>query len=105
MSARRTKSKTSEAPSFEDRLTELQEIVAALEDGDLPLLASIEKYRAGIAALTACRTLLDGARRTVEMLSREAVEKNAAAEEAEDDATAFEDADEENEEADEDGEA
>ena len=70
MTARRRKEK--EGASFEERLGALQEIVAALEDGDLPLLESIEKYRAGIAALKDCRALLDVARGTVEMLSREA---------------------------------
>lgn len=72
MTARRRKEK--ESASFEERLGALQEIVAALEDGDLPLLESIEKYRAGIAALKDCRALLDAARGTVEVLSREAAE-------------------------------
>ncbi len=72
MTARRRKEK--EGASFEDQLAELQRIVAALEDGDLPLLESIEQYRAGIGALKRCRELLDVARGTVEMLSREGAE-------------------------------
>jgi exodeoxyribonuclease VII small subunit len=77
MTARRRKEK--EGASFEERLGALQEIVAALEDGDLPLLESIEKYRAGIAALKDCRALLDAARGTVEMLSRDAAAAPALA--------------------------
>ncbi|MBK9383493.1 MAG: exodeoxyribonuclease VII small subunit [Planctomycetes bacterium] len=77
MTARRRKEK--EGASFEEQLAELQRIVAALEDGELPLLEAIEQYRAGIGALKRCRELLDAARGTVEMLTRESAESSASA--------------------------
>ena len=69
------KRKKSARPSFEERLKQLQEIVAKLEEGDLPLLESIERYREGIEALKACRALLEDAQTTVEILTREASEQ------------------------------
>ncbi len=70
--------------TFESHLDELETILTQLEDGELPLLESIEKYRRGIEALKACSTLLDDARRTVEVLNEEAVQSVRENEEGED---------------------
>lgn len=59
--------------TFEDSLEALQGILSELEDGDLPLMESIEKYRQGIEAFKTCGLLLDEARKTVELLTEEAM--------------------------------
>jgi exodeoxyribonuclease VII small subunit len=48
-------------PSFEERLEALEAVVRDLEGEDLPLEASLERYRIGVEHLRACRTLLDDA--------------------------------------------
>ena len=59
------------AKTFEANLSELEEIVAQLEKGDLPLEVSIERYRTGLGALRACYEILQKAERQVEELTRD----------------------------------
>lgn len=62
------KAKKSE-PSFEERLEALEAVVQDLEAEELPLEASIERYRQGVEHLQACRALLDDAeRRLIELV-------------------------------------
>ena len=56
---------------FEKVFKDLQEIVAALEQGDLPLDECLAKYEAGVKALRACRQTLDEAEKKIEMLTKE----------------------------------
>lgn len=58
--------------SFEASLTELEEIVTKLEDGDLPLEESLELFEKGINISRACRDRLAKAERRIEILMREA---------------------------------
>ena len=53
--------KKSAPPTFEERLAALEAVVEALEDEELTLEASLERYKEGVEHLKACRTLLDGA--------------------------------------------
>lgn len=62
------------APSFEDRLRRLQEIVAALENGELPLEDSVRLYKEGLALSRACREQLEKARNEVRLLTEEGLE-------------------------------
>lgn len=55
-------------PSFEQRLAELAEITAALEQGSLGLDDSLARFEQGVGLLRQCRELLDRAERRVEML-------------------------------------
>ena len=41
-------------PSFEDRLRRLQEVVAALENGELPLEDSVRLYKEGLTLSRSC---------------------------------------------------
>jgi exodeoxyribonuclease VII small subunit len=50
-----------DTPSFEERLEALEAVVRELEGEDLPLEASLERYRQGVEHLSACRALLDAA--------------------------------------------
>ena len=43
-------------PSFEDRLRRLQEVVAALENGELPLEDSVRLYKEGLTLSRSCRS-------------------------------------------------
>ncbi len=55
---------------FEKVFKELQDIVAALEQGDLALDECLAKYEAGVKALRACRQILDEAEKKIETLTK-----------------------------------
>ena len=58
--------------SFEKSLTELEEIVTKLEDGDLPLEGSLELFEKGIKLSRECRERLTNAERRIEILMKDA---------------------------------
>lgn len=57
---------------FETSLAELEEIVAKLEDGDLPLEKSLDLFEKGIKLSRECRERLTNAERRIEILMKEA---------------------------------
>jgi exodeoxyribonuclease VII small subunit len=57
-----------EVPGFEESLRRLEEIVQALEEGNLELDRSLTLYREGIAAYQRCRRTLDEAELKVKRL-------------------------------------
>jgi exodeoxyribonuclease VII small subunit len=62
---------TTEAPaSFEAALSELEEIVATMETGQLPLQQSLAAYKRGAMLLQYCQTALKDAQLQVEVLER-----------------------------------
>ena len=61
-------------PSFEDRLRRLQEVVAALENGELPLEDSVRLYKEGLTLSRSCREQLEKARNEVRLLTGEGLE-------------------------------
>lgn len=62
------------APTFEDRLRRLQEVVAALENGELPLEDSVRLYKEGLALSRACREQVEKARNEINLLTEEGLE-------------------------------
>ena len=54
--------------NFEDSLKRLEEIVAHLEEGDLPLEQSLALFVEGTALVKSCSTLLDEAEQNVLIL-------------------------------------
>ena len=56
-------------PTFDERLARLETIVAELEQGQLGLEGSLERYREGVGLLAQCKAILDGYRKQVEELS------------------------------------
>ena len=63
--------KPSEAPaSFETALAELEEIVAVMEGGQLPLTDSLAAYKRGAVLLQYCQTALKDAEQQVEVLEK-----------------------------------
>ncbi|MBP9664805.1 MAG: exodeoxyribonuclease VII small subunit [Pyrinomonadaceae bacterium] len=58
--------------TFEASLAELEGIVTKLEDGDLPLDASLELFEKGIKLSRECRERLTTAERRIEILMKDA---------------------------------
>jgi exodeoxyribonuclease VII small subunit len=56
---------------FEDCLARLEQIVTALEAGDLPLEESLKVFEEGVALARQCSRYLDDAQRRIEMLARD----------------------------------
>lgn len=57
-----------DAPRFEEAMSRLEEIVRKLESGELGLDEALEAYQRGIEAVRACRKILDGAQKRLEVL-------------------------------------
>ena len=65
---RKTKSTVKTAVPFEDSLDQLKQVVAELENGNLTLTESLEKYQQGIESLKQCHTSLNNAKKQIEVL-------------------------------------
>lgn len=67
-----TRSNPSTAPtepaSYEDALSELDRLVAAMEGGQLPLDRLLESYRRGATLLSFCRERLEAVEQQVKVL-------------------------------------
>ncbi|MCG3162496.1 MAG: Exodeoxyribonuclease 7 small subunit [Acidobacteria bacterium] len=57
--------------SFESSLASLEQVVAQLESGDLPLERALELFEEGVGLARRCQSQLQDAERKVEMLLRE----------------------------------
>ena len=64
------------APSFEESLAELQEIVAELEQGSLGLEESIQRFEKGVSLLRGCYQVLEQAEQRIEILTGTDAEGN-----------------------------
>jgi exodeoxyribonuclease VII small subunit len=56
---------------FEDCLTRLEQIVAALEAGNLPLEESLKVFEEGVTLARQCSRYLDEAERRIEILAKD----------------------------------
>jgi exodeoxyribonuclease VII small subunit len=56
--------------SFEDALTELEEILARIESGQTPLEESLVQYERGNFLIQHCRGVLNNAEKQIEMLNK-----------------------------------
>jgi len=61
---------TSPVAQFESALKELEEIVTAMERGDLPLDEALKTFERGVALTRHCQTSLKAAQQKVEILLR-----------------------------------
>ena len=77
-------------PTFEEALARLEAIVAALEDGQVPLAESLARYEEGIKLLKQCYQSLSAAERKIELLSRVDSSGQAQCEPFDDSATSLE---------------
>ena len=64
----KNKSAAKTAVQFEKSLDQLKQVVAELEDGNLTLTESLEKYQQGIASLKQCHASLENAKKQIEVL-------------------------------------
>jgi len=55
--------------SFEQALTQLEQIVSAMESGEIGLEASIAKYAEGAKLIAHCRKVLDSAEKKIQLLT------------------------------------
>lgn len=55
-------------PDFEQSLSELEALVARLEQGDVPLEEALKTFERGVALTRQCQTALRGAQQKVEVL-------------------------------------
>lgn len=56
-------------PSFEEALAGLEDIVAAMEEGSLPLEELVTRYEQGTALLHRCETILSNARQRIDLIT------------------------------------
>jgi exodeoxyribonuclease VII small subunit len=56
---------------FEDQLGRLEEIVGALEAGNLPLEESLRIFEEGVSLARACARYLEEAERRIEIMTRD----------------------------------
>lgn len=59
---------TATTPSFESALAELEKIVEAMEEGQMPLEQSLAAYKRGAELLKLCQTQLQDAQQQVKIL-------------------------------------
>lgn len=69
MAKKREKPSEDERIDFEGALAELEEIVHALEDGEIGLSESLARYEKGVVLLRQCYNMLEGAQRRIELLT------------------------------------
>lgn len=58
--------------SFEDAMCELETIVHAMEEGDMPLDDMVQTYERGSRLLAMCQQRLDTAQQRIELINRSA---------------------------------
>jgi exodeoxyribonuclease VII small subunit len=75
--------------SFEQGLTQLEQIVHQLEDGDLDLSLALQQYEQGVKHLRRCFDLLSQAERKIELLTGVDAQGNPVTEPFGDDPTAL----------------
>ena len=56
---------------FEDCLARLEQVVAALESGNLPLEESLKVFEEGVSLARQCARYLEDAERRIEMLAKD----------------------------------
>lgn len=57
-------------PKFEEAVAKLEQIVTAIEAGEVSLEESIDKYAEGIKLVKHCRGILDAAERKIQLLTK-----------------------------------
>ena len=60
---------TPKAPTFEESVAQLEQIVAAIESGQIGLEESLAKYEQGMQLVKRCRSILDRAEKRIEQLT------------------------------------
>ena len=72
------------SPSFEDAMAELEQLVAKMESGELPLEASVAAYQRGSELVKYCAAQLERVERQVKVLEGEILKPFATDDDEED---------------------
>jgi len=73
------------SPSFEDAMAELEQLVAKMESGELPLEASVAAYQRGSELVKYCAAQLERVEKQVRVLEGDMLKPFATGDEDEDD--------------------
>ncbi len=73
------------SPSFEDAMTELEQLVAKMESGELPLEASVAAYQRGSELVQYCAAQLERVEKQVKVLEGDMLKPFATDDEEEED--------------------
>lgn len=73
-------SSTAQRPSFEAALTELEQIVTSMEEGQMPLEQSLAAYKRGAELLKLCQSALQDAQQQVKILEDNVLKSFGSAE-------------------------
>ena len=76
----KTAKSPSSTPTFESALAELEKIVAAMEEGQMPLEQSLAAYKRGAELLKICQSQLQDAQQQVKILENSVLKNFGAAE-------------------------
>lgn len=71
MARKKTKSAAAGDPSFEEAMAGLEEIVAAMEEEELPLEELVEKYETGTRLLKRCEEVLRSAKKKIRTIAED----------------------------------
>jgi exodeoxyribonuclease VII small subunit len=64
--------KEEKTPTFEEAVAQLEQIVAAIESGQIGLEDSLSRYEQGMTLVQHCRGILDRAEKRIEVLTQTA---------------------------------
>jgi exodeoxyribonuclease VII small subunit len=67
---RMAKKEESRSVTFEEAVAQLEQIVAAIESGQIGLEESLAKYEQGMQLVARCRGILDRAEKRIEILNQ-----------------------------------
>lgn len=67
-STKKPVNEVTEPASFETAMTEVEELVARMEDGELPLADALKAYQRGVVLLSYCQKELRAAQQQVRIL-------------------------------------
>jgi len=76
----KTSKSATAAPTFEASLAELEKIVEAMEEGQMPLEQSLAAYKRGAELLKLCQSQLQDAQQQVKILENGVLKNFGAAE-------------------------
>lgn len=77
--AKRTQADAADTPSFESALAELEAIVEAMEQDQLPLEQLVNHYEKGSTLLKRCEAILQTARQRLEVITSQQQAENSLA--------------------------
>lgn len=69
--------KSTQQPTLEEKLNELEKRVAKMESDDLPLEKALEEFEKGVGCVTFCQDLLKKAQQRIEVLTKDSSDEDS----------------------------